>query len=90
MLHFPVKIVGIGRWFSFIFIPVSWTENASLLWFLPGGQLNSGLDLQAVLSLADDTGVVKPNVVKIVSDVRRALRGRQIVSGHGGLRDDGR
>ena len=97
MLHFSnLKIIGIGLivFLGFLFSSPNFMDERtrlSLPGFLPGGQLNLGLDLQggSHLLLEVDTGVVQSErVEEIVSDVRQALRGRQIgYTGLGRLRD---
>ena len=97
MLHFSnLKIIGIGLivFLGFLFSSPNFMDERtrlSLPRFLPGGQLNLGLDLQggSHLLLEVDTGVVQSDrVEEIVSDVRQALRGRQIgYTGLGRLRD---
>ncbi|MEC7594263.1 MAG: protein translocase subunit SecD, partial [Pseudomonadota bacterium] len=97
MLHFSnLKIIGIGLivFLGFLFSSPNFMDERTRLQlpgFLPGGQLNLGLDLQggSHLLLEVDTGVVQSErVEEIVSDVRQALRGRQIgYTGLGRLRD---
>ena len=97
MLHFSnLKIIGIGLaiFLGFLFSSpnfMSERTRLSLPGFLPGGQLNLGLDLQggSHLLLEVDTGVVQQErVEEVVSDVRQALRGRQIgYTGLGRIRD---
>ena len=97
MLHFSnLKIIGIGLaiFLGFLFSSPNFMSERTLLslpGFLPSGQLNLGLDLQggSHLLLEVDTGVVQQErVEEVVSDVRQALRGRQIgYTGLGRIRD---
>lgn len=97
MLHFSnLKIIGIGLvvLLGFLFSSPNFMDERtrlSLPGFLPNGQLNLGLDLQggSHLLLEVDTDVVqRERVEEVVSDVRQALRGRQIgYTGLGRIRD---
>ena len=97
MLHFSnLKIIGIGLvvLLGFLFSSPNFMgekTRLSLPGFLPNGQLNLGLDLQggSHLLLEVDTDVVqRERVEEVVSDVRQALRGRQIgYTGLGRIRD---